>query len=297
MNTRWRAVALMVILVVLLSACGQARESDSAQSLVIRPRLVAATGEIVARSPANAEFCGGSFAASYTGQPLRCADGIKVEGVSLASLSDKTTTRGVTTGSAYLRGTVRNGVLRISRQGPPRQTPAGYDQIGVQSDVDRARTLLTAAYGQNWIRVVRDTRPAIPATFRYDDVAAWNGGDFIYHLNSTAFSDCTAGIPVHNTSTGTDYMLTASHCFWSFASNGVGTTVLNGYVESSHSVYPNSSTTLIGDVTTDSNVADGTTSLDVALIQASTSTVDFDDAWNASGRAIQVGTSTNSPGL
>jgi hypothetical protein len=125
MNTRWRAVALTVILAILLSACGQARESGSAQSLVIRPRLVAATGEIVARSPANAEFCGGSFAASYTGQPLRCADGIKVEGVSLASLSDKTTTRGVTTGSAYLLGTIRNGVLRISRQGPPRQANPG----------------------------------------------------------------------------------------------------------------------------------------------------------------------------
>ena len=182
------------------------------------------------------------------------------------------------------------------RLGYLQPTPAGYDQVGVQSDVDRARSLLTAAYGQNWIRVVRDSRPAIPATFRYDDVAAWNGGDFIYHLNSTTFSDCTAGIPVHNTSTGTDYMLTASHCFWSFASNGVGTTVLNGYVESSHSVYPNSSTTLIGNVTTDSNVADGTTSLDVALTQASTSTVDFDDAWNSSGRAVQIGTSTNSPG-
>lgn len=91
-------------------------------------------------------------------------------------------------------------------------------------------------------------------------------------------------------------MLTASHCFWLYANNGVGTTVHNGYVEDNFSIYPNSSTTLIGDVTKDSNISAGTTSLDVALIQASTSTVDFNAAWNATGRAIQIGTSTNAVG-
>jgi len=180
-------------------------------------------------------------------------------------------------------------------------TASGHLRIGVTSDLSTARSRLEAVYGRGWIRVVRNRSQPILATLRYNDVSAWNGGDFIYHLSSTAgFSDCTSGIPVHNTSSGTQYMLTASHCFWPFANNGVGTTVLNGYVENTGSnkgsVYPNSSRTLIGDVTKDSNVSAGTTSLDVALIQASTSTVDFDAAWNATGRAVQIGTSTNTVG-
>jgi hypothetical protein len=53
---------------------------------------------------------------------------------------------------------------------------------------------------------------------------------------------------------------------------------------------------LIGDVSTDSNISAGTTSLDVALILVSTSTVDFNAAWNSQGRAVQTGTSTNAVG-
>src|SRR5215469_9757344 len=175
-------------------------------------------------------------------------------------------------------------------------TRYGYLMIGVRSRLAVAALRLYAAYGRNWIHVVRDPYPPVLLTQRYSDVSAWNGGDFIYHQNSTQASNCTSGIPVHNVTTGTQYMLTASHCFWVYANNGVGTTVHNGYVEDDFSIYPNSSKTLIGNVTTDSDISANTTSLDVALIQVASSTVDFDAAWNSTGRAVQIGTSNNDTG-
>ncbi len=61
---------------------------------------------------------------------------------------------------------------------------------------------------------------------------------------------------MHDTSNGTQYMLTSSHCFWSFG--GVGTGVRNGYVQGSNgNVYANSSTTLIGSVTKNSSLTSG----------------------------------------
>ncbi len=174
-------------------------------------------------------------------------------------------------------------------------TADGHLEIGVTTDITAATSQLDAAYGKDWVRVVQDNEPAIPATFRYDDVSPWNGGDFIYHReSSTNFEDCSSGIPLHDTSTGTNFMLTAAHCFWSFG--GVGTNVRNGFVKANGDVYAPSSTTLIGSVTKSNDVSAGTTSLDSALIKVSTSVVDFNCAWDCAGRAIQIGTATNNVG-
>lgn len=89
-------------------------------------------------------------------------------------------------------------------------------------------------------------------------------------------------------------MLTAAHCFWVFG--GQYTTVHNCYRENDQSAYPNCSGTQIGSVTKTENVSAGTTSTDTALIQASTSVVDFDAAWNSQGRATQIGSVGNQVG-
>jgi hypothetical protein len=196
---------------------------------------------------------------------------------------------------------VRLGYLKPTRD--------GYLEIGVRPDaaagahseaVAAAASRLDAAYGRNWIHVVRDSSPSPLLSFRYNDTASWNGGDFIYNNSGSVGQDCTSGIPVHSITTGTEYMLTAAHCFWhdnnGVGSNGDGTDVFNGYVQNGGSIFPGSSATLIGHVTMDSNVSAGITSLDVALIQVSTSTVDFDAPWNSQGRAVQIGPATNYAG-
>jgi hypothetical protein len=177
-----------------------------------------------------------------------------------------------------------------------RPTPDGRLEIGVTSDVGTAASKLGATYGKGWIRVVRDDEPYVFTTYRYNDVSPWNGGDFIYHRTSaSSWSDCSSGVPVHDTGTGTEYMLTASHCFWGLG--GVGTTVRNGYVRvDNNTVFANSSTTLIGSVTKNSDVSAGTTTLDVAFIQAQGSSVDFNGAWNTQGRAAQIGRTGNHDG-
>jgi hypothetical protein len=82
----------------------------------------------------------------------------------------------------------------------------------VTTDLTAVTTQLEAPYGSDWVRVVEDTSPAVLDTYRYSDVSPWNGGDFIYHrVSSSDFSDCSSGIPVHDTSTGARYMLTTAH--------------------------------------------------------------------------------------
>jgi hypothetical protein len=180
------------------------------------------------------------------------------------------------------------------RIGYLRPTLDGHLEVGVNSNAADAASRLGAAYGAA-LRVVRDTEPTYPAAYRYNDTSPWNGGDFIYHLSNGQWSDCSSGIPVHDSSTGTKYMLTASHCFWDLG--GVGTNVRNGYVRSdTNAVYSGSSTTLIGSVTKDSNLTAGSTTQDVALIKVATSTLDFVAAWNSQGYGIQVGRASNHVG-
>jgi hypothetical protein len=183
------------------------------------------------------------------------------------------------------------GGLRIGYLSP---TLDGRLEVGVNSSVAAAASQLGAQYG-NAVRVVANTEPTHLAAFRYNDTSPWNGGDFIYHLSNGNWSDCSSGIPVHDASNGTHYMLTASHCFWDLG--GVGTNVRNGYVRvDTNAPYSGSSTTLIGSVTKDSNLTAGSTTEDVAFIQASTSTLDFVAAWNSQGYGIQIGRASNNIG-
>jgi hypothetical protein len=81
-----------------------------------------------------------------------------------------------------------------------------------------------------------------------------------------------------------EYMLTASHCFYSYGTSGIGTTVKNGYVRDDNgTVYSGSSQTDIGQEKYDSKIL-GATTLDVALIRAAGSDVDFDSAWKSRPR-------------
>jgi hypothetical protein len=168
----------------------------------------------------------------------------------------------------------------------------GHLQVGVRSDVAGAASRLGAQYGPA-VRVVADTEPAHFTAWRYNDTSPWNGGDFIYHFASSSWwSDCSSGIPVHDATNGTHYMLTASHCFWDFG--GVGTSVRNGYIRSdTNAVYSGSSTTLIGSVTKNSNLTNGSTTQDVALIKTGSSQNIFVAAWNSQGYGIEIGRATN----
>jgi hypothetical protein len=182
--------------------------------------------------------------------------------------------------------------LRIAYLAP---TLDGRLEVGVNSDVATAASKLGAQYGPARLHVVADTEPTYLTAWRYNDTSPWNGGDFIYHLANGQWSDCSSGIPVHDASNGTHYMLTASHCFWDFG--GVGTSVRNGYVRSdTNAVYSGSSTTLIGSVTKNSNLTAGSTTQDVALIKTATSTFDFVAAWNSQGYGVQIGRATNHVG-
>ena len=161
-----------------------------------------------------------------------------------------------------------------------RPTLDGHLEVGVDSNVADAASRLGAQYGRA-LRVVQDTEPTYLTAWRYNDTSPWNGGDFIYHfVNAQSWSDCSSGIPVHDATNGTNYMLTASHCFWDFG--GVGTSVRNGYIRSdTNAPYSGSSTTLIGSVTKNSNLTPGSTTQDVALIKTPTSRNIFVAAWNS----------------
>jgi Trypsin len=176
------------------------------------------------------------------------------------------------------------------RIGSLRPTIDGHLEVGVWSDVAVAASRLGAQYG-NAVRVVVDTELAHPMAWRYNDTSPWNGGDFIYHN----YVSCSSGIPVHDKSNGTNYMLTASHCFYGFG--GVSTSVRNGYIRAdTGAVYSGSSTTLIGSVTKNDYLTPGSTTQDVALIQTATSRNDFVAAWNSQGYGVQIDRTANRVG-
>jgi hypothetical protein len=132
---------------------------------------------------------------------------------------------------------VRLGYLKPTRDGYLEIGVRSHAAAGARSELAAAASRLGAAYGRNWIHVVRDSSPSTFLSFRYSDTAPWNGGDFIYNNSGSVGQDCTSGIPVHSITTGTEYVLTAAHCFW-HGSNGDGTAVFNGYVENGGSIYP-----------------------------------------------------------
>jgi hypothetical protein len=170
----------------------------------------------------------------------------------------------------------------------------GHLEVGVASDIATAQQYFDSLYGAGWITVVSDNSAyGADLTYRDNDSSPWNGGDFIYHKSDSegTASNCSAGIPVHDTSSGAEYVLTAAHCFWSYG--GDGTQVRNGYVDESFN--SEGSTTIIGTVAHSSDPNNNDT-YDSALISASSSVVDFDCGWDCAGRNTQEGPKANHTG-
>lgn len=187
--------------------------------------------------------------------------------------------------------------IELAYLGP---TSDGHLLVGVHANLAAAQATMPANYGGNALQFTQDNSPLpVAATYRYNDVNPWNGGDFIYDSASVnAGNDCSSGIPVYDASDPSlQYMLTASHCFYFDGSNkGIGVIVHNGFVVNG-SVYSGSSKTTIGTVKYDSDILGGSATLDVALIRQSgfnSADVDFDAAWNSQGRAVQTGLEGNS---
>jgi hypothetical protein len=194
----------------------------------------------------------------------------------------------------------------------------GYLQVGVTSNVTAATTAIDSSSHGSLVQVVRDTDPAMPAStaYRYYDFAPWNGGDFIHHVGANNFktgasyyANCTSGIPVHDTSSGQYYTLTAAHCFYMFGGTisdpgGIYTNVHNSYYETTGGTYdtPPSGASMGQTLHTD-HLQDftkcGCYTNDTALIGGTgidTSDLDFYDAWNSSNKTYQYGVGTNHQG-
>jgi hypothetical protein len=178
--------------------------------------------------------------------------------------------------------------IKVVVDGP---TVDGHFEVGVAGNVATAQAALDQTYGSGAVGVYQ-TEPITSDTYRYDDVSPWNGGDFNYHAGGTDPS-CTNGIPVHDTSSGQTYILTAAHCW--YQSGGQYTSVRNGYWENDYSTIYGSKA-LIGTVEYDQNIQAGSTTLDSGLIQTSSSVLNFDAAWNSQGTAVQIGAATNNVG-
>jgi hypothetical protein len=124
-------IAAVTIFGALLTACGGAASGNrTTTSPIDRPssRPVGASGMVIARSARQVIFCGGPLPTSLTWGPPECS-GIRVHGVNLSALSYRQRRRGVTWGTAYLAGLLRNGVLHVIEQAPPK-TPATGTRLG-----------------------------------------------------------------------------------------------------------------------------------------------------------------------
>ncbi len=121
---RLRVVGVLVLAVVL-AGCGQGSSDNAgrgpARAEKTHSQPVGATGLVVARADAAVEFCSGGVLAS----PPHCGAGVRVVGVDLAALSDRRVFHGVTWGTAYLAGTLKDGILRVRQQDPPEAVSAG----------------------------------------------------------------------------------------------------------------------------------------------------------------------------
>ena len=142
---------------------------------------------------------------------------------------------------------------------------------------------MDAKYGAGLVRVVQDDTNIHLDAYRYDDVAPWNGGGFIYQRGG---GNCTGGTPVHDSS-GTDYIGTAAHCV-----GHPSVSFRNGNIDDSTRGEVGSKT-IMGPLAHVDCICGSTYPSDEALIQTSSSVVDFNACWNCQGRAIQEGREDN----
>lgn len=85
-------------------------------------------------------------------------------------------------------------------------------KLGIVDPTPAKVAFLEGRYGADMVTVVADA-PEVPAYSRNDDISPWNGGSVINVRKSTGGStNCTLG-PAMRNSSGTEYLLTAGHCF------------------------------------------------------------------------------------
>ena len=139
----------IAVLTVMVGACSRATVDKAVvtnRTFASPRQVVGASGMVVASSAAEVRFCSGPFALTWG--PPHCSPGIKVTGVNLSRLSYRASSDGVTWGSAYLAGTFRDGILRVTEQGrpkpdntelqlvePPCPAPAGGWATAAQNDL------------------------------------------------------------------------------------------------------------------------------------------------------------------
>ncbi|HEX8002310.1 MAG TPA: hypothetical protein VF519_06410 [Mycobacteriales bacterium] len=88
--------------------------------------------------------------------------------------------------------------------------------VEIQDFTAANQNALLARYGRDNVVVRRGNPSPGYAASRLDDFAAWNSGSFIY---ATGKGGCTSGPGVKD-SAGTEYLLSAGHCFLSESTGG-----------------------------------------------------------------------------
>ena len=186
-------------------------------------------------------------------------------------------------------------------------TPDGYLEVGVATEPEVAQQAFNAAVGPGLVRVVSDESSMVMDTYRDNDVPPWNGGDLIAAPDTptkpNGHSECTAGFPLINDSTGNVMLLTAAHCFFS-GSNG--DQIYNGYIKCLDN-YTDCNTSVIEPRGTAASAHIGQCcnhyqdqslngSHDAGTILASVSHLDFIGAWNDPYTDIQESSVVNHDG-
>jgi len=116
--SRRRFVLAFSSLAALTAAAGVASAASS--------ELVGGSGIVVAYSARDVRFCDGPVTLALRPGPPRCGAAIRVRGVDLSRLTNRTSRHGRSWGLAYLAGTFSDGTLSVVRQAPPRPaTSAG----------------------------------------------------------------------------------------------------------------------------------------------------------------------------
>ncbi|MCU1675772.1 MAG: hypothetical protein JWM93_530 [Frankiales bacterium] len=169
-------------------------------------------------------------------------------------------------------------------------TADGHLAIGVRGGVATAQSQADVFLGKGYATVVEDDEERMtPVSLRYSDSSPWNGGDAL-NMGGSFGGGCTSGIPVHSTSTSTTYVLTAAHCW-----DGISSLTVTNYLFAEGY---GSGATIGSRYKTDLSISNtsATDTTDSALINARSSNLVFNTAWNSSGKTTVVGTSTDVKG-
>ena len=131
---------LMMAMIVgsVLASCTTGSNASSAPSTTARqttpqspsqsgPVVVGGTGTVIAWTPSDIVFNNGICELDYGNRPPNCSPPeVRIEGVDLSQFTGRSP-HGEVWGSAYLTGTLVDGVLHVTSQGPPRYAHGGTE--------------------------------------------------------------------------------------------------------------------------------------------------------------------------